>query len=167
LTAEEGYVNQQVRDGWAKFFIENENYEAELKSQKISRYANAAQGLNEIKRKRLEDIGKQNPEWWQEYTALSGPSASVGFVRAMKVALNDEKFRNSLSEDSYWFDIEGIINERDMLVEAARDMGKSAPTADMKEVYGERIMPYLQNETAKYYFYKFLESDTFAVDQPK
>jgi hypothetical protein len=167
LTAEEGYANQQVRDGWAKFFIENENYEAELKSRKISRYANAAEGLNEIKRKRLEDIGKQNPEWWQEYTALSGPASSVGFVRAMKVALNDEKFRNSLPEDSYWFDIEGIINERDLLVEAARDTGKATPTKEMKEVYGERIMPYLQNETAKYYFYKFLESDTFAVDQPK
>jgi hypothetical protein len=167
LTAEEGYANQQVRDGWAKFFIENENYEAVLKSRKISRYANAAEGLNEMKRKRLEDIGKQNPEWWQEYTALSGPASSVGFVRAMKVALNDEKFRNSLSDDSYWFDIEGILNERDLLVEAARNMGKATPSADMKEMYGERIMPYLQNETAKYYFYKFLESDTFAVDQPQ
>ena len=167
LTAEEGYSNQQVRDGWAKFFIENENYEAELKSRKVSRYANAAQGLNELRRKRLEDIGKQNPEWWQEYTALSGPAASVGFVRAMKVALNDENFRNSLAEDSFWFDLEGILNERDLLVEATRDMGKLAPTADMKERYGERIMPYLQNDTTKYYFYKFLESDTFAVDQPK
>lgn len=167
LTAEEGYSNQQIRDGWAKFFIENENYDAELKARKISRYSNAAQGLNELKRKRLEDIGKQNPEWWQEYTTLSGANSAVGFVRAMKVALNDEKFMNSLSEDSYWFDIEGIINERDLLVEATRSMNKSAPTAEMKEKYGERIMPYLQNETAKYYFYKFLESDTFAVDQPK
>ncbi len=167
LTAEEGFSNQQVRDGWAKFFTENENYDSELKARKISRYSNAAQGLNELKRKRLEDIGKQNPEWWQEYTALSGANSTVGFVRAMKVALDNEKFVSSLPEDSYWFDIEGIMNERDLLVEATRSMGKSTPSAEMKEKYGERIMPYLQNETAKYYFYKFLESDTFAVDQPE
>jgi hypothetical protein len=167
LTAEEGYENQQVRDGWAKFFVETEAFEKELKARKITRYSNAASGLNAARTEALENIGKKNPEWWQEYSSLGGDKSPVGYVRAMKVALNDEKFMSMQPEDSFWYDLEGIIEERDALIEATRAAGKKTPPKEWKEAYGKAIAPYLANETASYYFYKFLENDTFVLDQPE
>jgi hypothetical protein len=167
LTAEEGYENQQERDGWAKFFLETEAYEKELKARGITRYANAADGLNKARDAALYDIGKTNPVWWQKYSALGGDKSPVAYVRMMKVALNDEKFMSTLPEDSWWYDMEGIIEERDALIEATRDSGRKSPPKEWKEAYAEAIAPYLANETTKYYYYKFLENDTFVVDQPK
>jgi hypothetical protein len=85
----------------------------------------------------------------------------------MKVALNDEKFMSTLPEDSWWYDMEGIIEERDALVEATRASGRKTPPKEWKEEYAKAIAPYLANETASYYYYKFLENDTFVLDQPK
>lgn len=167
LTAEEGYSNQQVREGWAKFFIDTEERDAALKILGVSKYSNAASGVNKVYNDKLLSTGKNNPEWWQEYTVISGSNASVGFVRAMKVALNDEEFVNSLPEDSYWFDIEGILNERETLLEATKAKGLKSPSAEMKEVYARKVIPYLANETTKYYFYKFLDSDSFKEAQPE
>jgi hypothetical protein len=167
LTAEEGYENQQVRDGWAKFFLETEAYEKKLKSHGITRYANAADKINAARTQALESIGKSNPEWWQEYSALGGDKSPVAYVRMMKVALNDEKFMSTLPEDSWWYDMEGIIEERDALIQDTRDSGRKTPPKEWKEEYAKAIAPYLANETASYYFYKFLENDTFVVDQPK
>ena len=167
LTAEEGYENQQIRDGWAKFFIETQNFEKELKARGITRYSKAADGLNKARDEALYQIGKTNPEWWQEKSSLGGDKSPVGYIRAMKVALNDEKFMSTQPEDSFWYDLEGIIEERDALVEATRASGRKTPPKEWKEAYGAAIAPYLANETASYYFYKFLENDTFVVDQPK
>lgn len=167
LTAEEGYENQQVRDGWAKFFLETEAYEKELKARGITRYANAAEKLNAARTQALESIGKSNPEWWQEYSALGGDKSPVAYVRMMKVALNDEKFMSTLPEDSWWYDMEGIIEERDALIQATRDSGRKTPPKEWKEAYAKAIAPYLANESASYYYYKFLENDTFVLDQPK
>jgi hypothetical protein len=167
LTAEEGYENQQIRDGWAKFFLETESWEKELKTRGITRYANAADKLNEARDNAIYEIGRTNPEWWQKYSAQSGDKSAVGYIRAIKVALNDENFTSTLSEDSWWYDMEGIIEERDALVEATRNSGRKTPPKEWKEAYAQAIAPYLANETASYYYYKFLENDTFTIDQPK
>jgi hypothetical protein len=167
LTAEEGYENQQERDGWAKFFEEVEAYEKDLKARGITRYSNAASELNLAKDEALRNIGKSNPVWWQKYSALGGDKSPVAYVRMMKVALNDEKFMSSLPEDSWWYDMEGIIEERDALVRDTINSGRKSPPKEWKEAYGEAIAPYLANETTRYYFYKFLENDTFVLDQPE
>jgi hypothetical protein len=74
---------------------------------------------------------------------------------------------STLPEDSWWYDMESIIEERDGLIEATRNSGRKTPPKEWKEIYAKAISPYLENETTKYYYYKFLENDTFVLDQPK
>jgi hypothetical protein len=113
---------------------------------------------------RLEEYGKQNPAWWREYTTLSTANSAVGYVRAMKTALNDEKFVSTLSEDSYWWNIQAILRERDAIIEAAKASGLASPSKEMQALYGMRISTYLQDPTTAYYFSKFLDNDGFIKD---
>ena len=165
LSAEEGYENQKVREGWAFFMNDKESFDLILRRQGISRYSKAADQLNFARRMRLAEYGAQNPEWWQEYTTLSTANSAVGYVRAMKTALEDEKFLNSLSDDSYWWNIQAILRERDALIEATRRSGLATPSKEMQEAYGRRIETYLQDPTTSYYFSKFLDNDGFDKDQ--
>jgi hypothetical protein len=82
----------------------------------------------------------------------------------MKTALEDEKFLDSLPDDSYWWNIQAILRERDALIEATRRSGLATPSKEMQEAYGRRIETYLQDPTTSYYFSKFLDNDGFDKD---
>jgi hypothetical protein len=164
LTAEQGYENQKVREGWAFFMADKEAFDMALKMKGISRYSQAADSLNVARRMKLLDYGMKNPEWWQEYTTLSTANSAVGYVRAMKTALNDEKFLNSLPDDSHWWNIQAILRERDALIEATKRAGLASPSKELREAYGRRIETYLQDPTTLYYFNKFLDNDGFDKD---
>lgn len=167
LTAEEGYVNSQVREGWAAYMEEIDAYNEELKRRGITPASNAAEPYNELRRQAVRDLAVKYPDWYRQKSVLSGRSAAVGFVRAMETMLSDEAFVKSLPEDSFWFDMAGILEERRMMVEAAQNMGLGAPNKKMREIYAMSIAPYLENKTAEYYYNMFIESDDFQEAQPR
>lgn len=160
LTAEQGYENQQIREGWNRFFIDTKEYEDELAKRGFSRYSNRAKPLNAERKKRLKQIGKEMPLWWNRYSLQSSGSAAIGYVRAMKVILADDEFMKNLPEDSFWLDIESIMEERDALVKV--NDGRTPPDSDL-ELYAKNIAPYLTNETTNYFYLKFLDGDTFGI----
>jgi hypothetical protein len=166
ISAEEGYDNLKVREGWAWFMDQQETFNRNLEEAGVSRYSNAATKANEEKRKRIREYGATNPEWYEKYSVQSSAQGTVGFVRAMKVVISNEKFMKELPEDSYWFGIEAIITERDKLVNAMVENGKSTPGTRNLERYDKNIAPYLQDPTVEYYYNKFLDNDNFLLANP-
>ena len=167
ITAEEGYENLKVREGWAWFMDQQETYNRNLEEAGVSRYSDAAAKANEEKRRRIREYGASNPEWYGKWSVQSSAKGTVGFVRAMKIILEDDKFMKDLPEDSYWFGIEAIISERDKLVNAMIANGKSTPGAKNLERYESKIAPYLQDPTVEYYYNKFLDNDNFLLANPE
>ena len=166
LTAEEGFENTEIRRGWAWFMNEQEAIDKRLEELGITRYSAGADGINALKRERIQQYAAENPEWYKKYITSGSSNAANGFVLAMTTALDDEKFRASLPEDSYWWNIEAILNERTEMIQSAMRQGLAAPSKAQKEVYGERIAPYLKDPSTAYYFNKFLDNDPFALVQP-
>jgi hypothetical protein len=166
LTAEEGFENTEIRRGWAWFMNEQEAIDKRLEELGITRYSAGADGINALKRERIQQYAAENPEWYKKYITSGSSNAANGFVLAMTTALDDEKFRASLPEDSYWWNIEAILNERTEMIQSAIRQGLAAPSKAQKEIYGERIAPYLKDPSTAYYFNKFLDNDPFALVQP-
>lgn len=167
LTAEEGYDSEKIREGWAEFFKMNEEYQAKLKEYGLSPYSAGAAAFNEKKRQFIQEIGKTNKQWWGAYSTTNNADTAVGFVRAMKVMLNDEKFMSEQPKDSFWYDIQGILEVRDEMINYAHSNGYANPTTDMQDKYWLYIQPYLANPTANYYYQKFLDNDGFKTDTPE
>jgi hypothetical protein len=167
ISAEEGYENLKEREGWAWFMDQQETYNRNLEEAGVSRYSNAAAKANEEKRRRIREYGATNPDWYEKYSVQSSAQGTVGFVRAMKVVLEDDAFMKDLPEDSYWFGIEAIIAERDKLVNAMIANGKSTPGTRNLEIYDSNISVYLQDPTVEYYYNKFLDNDNFLLANPE
>ena len=166
LSAEDGYDNLKVREGWAWLMKEKDLFNEALQLKGISRYSSSADEMNKMFREKVYKYAVENPEWYQQYSTTAGSKSANGFARAMLTALEDQKFRNSLPEDSHWFSLEKILKERELMIEAARQRGLSSPNKEMQQLYGQRIEIYLQNPTARYYFDKFLDNDPFDEAQP-
>jgi len=162
LTAEEGWENSKIREGWAWYMKQQDLYdEGRAKLGGISKYSAAAEGANEDMRNRIQRYKLQNEEWYENYAVSQGKEATVGFVKAITVALNNEKFTDTLPANSFWWDLKEIIVIRQELVEEIQQSGRSTPDRYNLELLEKRVEPYLQNPTTKFYWEKFFNNDNF------
>lgn len=162
LDAEDGWENSKIREGWAWYMDQKEAYDAgRIEVGGVSKYSAEAEEPNRDMRERIQKYKLQNEEWYENYSVAQSKDATVGFVKATTVMLSDEKFRNSLSPDSFWFDLEEIIAIRQELVLALQEAGRTTPDTYNLMLLEERVAPYLQNPTTKYYYYKFFDNDNF------
>lgn len=161
LSAEEGFDNLKVRQGWSWYMDMQDEINKSLAKGRTTIYSAASEKIRTKRRSEINKYASENPEWYAQYSTLSGANSVTGFIRSMSVALNDEKFRNSLSEDSYWLDIEEIINLREDMVQSAMNKGLASPNTGQKERYAIEVNKFMDNPTTAYYFNKFLADDEF------
>jgi len=162
LNAEDGWENSKIREGWAWYMDQVEEYDAaRTEVGGVSKYSDEAEEANNNMARRIQAYKLENEEWYENYSVAQSKDATVGFVRAMTVALSDEKFRNSLSPDSFWWDLEEIIAIRQELVDAMILAERRTPDRENLIILEERVAPYLRNPTTKYYWEKFLNNDNF------
>ena len=165
LNAEEGWENSKIREGWAWYMKMQEEYDTErAKYGGISEYSPSAAKANQQRRERIQKYKLENPEWYEKYSVNSSKQATVGFVRAMEIALSDEKFTNTLSKDSFWWDLEQILLIRTELINEMQRSGKATPGTENLMRLENRVAPYLRNPTTKYYWEKFLNNDNFLAE---
>lgn len=162
LSAEEGWENSKVREGWAWYMNEKEAYDAgRIAVGGVSKHSSAAKGPNQVLRDRIQKYKLQNEEWYEVWVISQSETATPGFVKATTIMLSDEKFVNSLSPDSFWFDLEEIIAIRQELILGMQEFGQTTPGTYNLMVLEQRVAPYLENPTTKYYYYKFFDNDNF------
>lgn len=162
LSAEEGWENSKIREGWAWYMNQQEAYDdARIKVGGVSKHSAEAKGPNQVLRDRIQKYRLINEEWYQNWSISQSKEATVGFVRATTVMLSNEKFRNSLAPNSFWFDLEEIIAIRQELVLGMKEAGRTTPGTYNLMVLEAKIAPYLENPTTKYYYYKFFDNDNF------
>ncbi len=166
ISAEEGFENTKIREGWSWFMDEQDKIDARLKELGITRYSSGADEIMRLRDQRILEYGATNDEWYSQYLTLAGAKAANGFIKAMYTALDDEYFVSTLPEDSFWFGIEAILNERADMIQSANRRGFASPSREQRELYAERIAPYLANPTTAYYFNKFMDNDPFDLVLP-
>jgi hypothetical protein len=168
LTAEQGYENSKIREGWAWYMNMIDIMDAKRREQGgISNQSSAANGPNTVKDEKIQAYGKVNPSWYAAWSIGQNKEATVGYIRGIETFMNNEEFRSSLAKDSYWFDLEDIISVRADLIRNMRLAGRSTPGVDMEIELEMRIAPYLRNPSTKFYWEKFLNNDNFLTPSPE
>jgi hypothetical protein len=168
LTAEQGYENSKVREGWAWYMNMIDIMDAKRREQGgISNQSAAADGPNINKDTFIQNYGKENPSWYAAWSISQRKEFTVGFIRGIETMMADKEFRSSLAKDSFWYDLEDIIDVRADLIRTMREAGRSTPGADMEILLEQKIAPYVSNPTTKYYWEKFLNNDNFLTPSPE
>lgn len=168
LTAEEGYENFKVREGWAWYMNMIETMDKKRREQGgISNQSAAADQPNIVKNTFIQNYGKVNPSWYAAWSISQRKEFTVGFIRGIETIMADKEFRSSLSKDSHWYDLEDIIDVRAELIGEMRQAGRSTPGSEMEVRLERKIAPYLQNPTTRYYWEKFLNNDNFLTPSPE
>lgn len=168
LTAEQGYENSKIREGWTWYMNMIDVMDAKRREQGgISNQSAAAKGPNQTKNEFIQSYGKTNPSWYGAWSVSQRKEFTVGFIRGIETMMADKEFRSSLAKDSYWYDLEDIIDVRADLIRTMREAGRSTPGTDMEILLEQKIAPYLRNPSTKYYWEKFLNNDNFLVPSPE
>jgi hypothetical protein len=166
LSAEEGYENSKIREGWAWYMRMVDIMDTQRKLQGgVSNQSSAAVVPNENKRQFIEDYAKENPSWYKAYSISQQKEFTVGYIRGIEMMMSNKEFTDSLSKDSYWYDLQDIIDIRADLIRKMRKAGRSTPGTDKLLELEQRVAPYLQNPSTKYYYEKFLNNDNFLAPE--